>query len=402
MSLRFRYRNPGEAAGHAQRAAMLLRDRAPALAAVVDLQVHWFHLQAHEVELADKVLDGAAAILSGRPDSSNRAYISYLRGRRSRFLGEYQVSLEHFEEAFRLYRTDANHRHGGPNRNIIRALLNKAKAMRLLADAGGGPKDDLLRKAAELLAEANEWAAKMSSGVLDERARVKVESGYVALASRNRRFADRCVTELCHECRELDDNVVWARIHLLDFHCRYRRLTGAGMDGRVDSSGIADLLNCARSAIDSAEKTDHQRIIARAHIAFGLGAMLGDDSIAAEKAVDAAEALLSPHDRDYVLDELTTLRTLLKDTRDRKAILFQYSLADFTGKRFSEIADKMKTVVIQRTSHFYGSLREIHVQTGITEGIIDAALSDSEKRRLNRPTDSEKTQSDRPTGKKKS
>ena len=285
------------------------------------------------------------------------------------------VCLTTSRAAAQTFETTANLKlRTGPSSDfeILRVLENHAKSLRLRARSTLDKlqKGQLLEAAKERLSEALTIADSIEAGV-DERARIWIGQGYLALDTRDRHSFKLISVMLLKECANLLDNVVWARIHLLLFRSTYQRLD---FMERIDPPFLESAAMHAREATKFARNTQHRRIIARAEIARGLVTLkLGPSEVdRADRFADAADDQLEAYDQDYVRDELLELRRKIDQAKGRPSNpLIVYYLDDVYEKNITDLIENdLKKKIIQRTQHLYNSIRDMRDRTGLSQETV--------------------------------
>jgi tetratricopeptide (TPR) repeat protein len=318
---------------------------------------------------AHTLLRQAEEALNPTDDFLSRGNIQSAYGRIARRQGKNDRAVKYFEKAIAEYRQS-----GGRTLSLARTLLNLAFVKRLVAlhaqkhldhvaasrrtaretpaGAADSPAPTRLRieqirqQARACLAEAEE----IYTGVQNHRglAGARINQGFLHLDSGDLECAASEAAEAFAHGNQKSDYIVMARARTLQCIIEH-----AAMEEQVGDPGhhheAAEAL--ARDAVTFAAHTENRRLLARAYVWQGLTfAAEPCDLEAARCCCEQAVALLEPEgqERQYVWDDLETLKARVLEARPIDAVLRAWSSGVVEHKSFQQITDEFARIVIPR------------------------------------------------------
>lgn len=343
-------------------------DCAPRIAAVADLQLHWFYQQSlFHFEEAEAILDRAEGSFAKTSDGINQAYVQYLRGRTLRFKGLYELGAERFAESVSLYKVESKERGGHPHGIIVRALAGQARCLRLLAqklEMDSRRRDALREEAKRLLVEA-QGLTKLLKSSFHDRARIRIGRAQIDIDSQHLTDAHKEADRLAEESAGQENMVILARVNLLNFRIAQKLVLQ-----EASQKNIQRLIDSADAAVKCAANTEHRRIKARALIARGNARVVNRDLEGARRDwIEAAQSLLDS-DKDYLREEFDALESLLKAPPDDPMLKITYRR--LAHRQLSKwIKDEFLPEYVKNTRPFYRSKRHMRDETGLSQATID-------------------------------
>jgi tetratricopeptide (TPR) repeat protein len=339
------------------------------MAAIMQVTRSWLAFQRGRLHEAHTLLRQAEEALNPTDDFLSRGNIQSAYGRIARRQGKNDRAVKYFEKAIAEYRQS-----GGRTLSLARTLLNLAFVKRLVAlhaqkhldhvaasrrtaretpaGAADSPAPTRLRieqirqQARACLAEAEE----IYTGVQNHRglAGARINQGFLHLDSGDLECAASEAAEAFAHGNQKSDYIVMARARTLQCIIEH-----AAMEEQVGDPGhhheAAEAL--ARDAVTFAAHTENRRLLARAYVWQGLTfAAEPCDLEAARCCCEQAVALLEPEgqERQYVWDDLETLKARVLEARPIDAVLRAWSSGVVEHKSFQQITDEFARIVIPR------------------------------------------------------
>ena len=344
----------------------------PKMAAVMQVLESWLIFQTGKPHEAARVLKGAETALLDTDDYVSRGNVQSAYGRIARRQGKYNQALQRFTSAIEEYK-----KRNAKHRNLARSLANIAFVKRLLAlqlrqnidkavrqrdKARNGGSDSsvsyalqqraryekLHQEALEHLAEAEEIYGQYN----DHRGlgTVCLNRGLIYLDSGD---LDRAASDALAAYKMGEDKkdfILMARGRALQSTVENAKFEEQ-LEERSDPSQHAQLAcEFAREAIECAKNTQNRRLLCKIYIIQGL-ALSNDiftDLDRARECADRAAALLKPESRDYVWEDLQTLKTRLMQADDVETLLHEWSQGIVGNKSFQQITEEFSAVVIPK------------------------------------------------------
>ena len=338
------------------------------MAAIVQMTRSWLAFQRGKLHEATTLLRQAEEALQPTDDYLSRGNIQSAYGRIARRQGKNDRAVRYFEKAIAEYRRGC-----GRPLSLARTLVNLAFAKRLVAlhaqkhldhvaasrrtarETPGGldsPAPTRLRieqireQARTYLAEAEEIYTRHQNhrGL----AGVRINQGFLHVDSGELDRASAEAAEAFAHGQEKTDYIVMSRARTLQCIIGH-----AAMEEEVGDPGhhheAAE--QYSREAVDFAGHTENRRLQARAYAWQGLTFTLEPcDLEAARHCYEQAMALLQPegHERQYVWEELETLKARVLEARPIDATLRAWSSGVVEHKSFQQITDEFARIVIPR------------------------------------------------------
>ena len=332
----------------------------------MQVTLSWLAFQKGKLHEANGILRRAEEALNRTDDFLSRGNIQSAYGRIARRQGKCELAVERFERAIVEFR-----RAGGGMLPLARTLVNLAFVKRLLAvraqkdldftaavrrgksgaPAAPGPGErqrieQTRAEARQCLAEAAEIYTRHENhhGI----AAVRITEGFLHLDAGDLEHASAEAAEAFAQACGKSDYIVMARARTL--HCI------------IENSAIEEQLGdtaqhreaaeaFAREAAALAGRTENRRLLARALVWQGLTFTLEPaDPEAARRCCEQALALLQPEglERQYVWDDLETLKTRVLHTQSVDATLRAWSAGIVEGQSFQQLTEEFARIVIPR------------------------------------------------------
>jgi tetratricopeptide (TPR) repeat protein len=338
------------------------------MAAIMQVTRSWLAFQRGRLHEANILLQRAEEALNPTDDFLSRGNIQSAYGRIARRQGKNDRAVKYFEKAIAEYRQG-----GGRTLSLARTLLNLAFVKRLVAlhaqqhldhvaatrrTARDTPADadspaptrlrieQIRQQARTCLAEAEQIYTRVQNhrGL----AGVRINQGFLHLDSGDLECAASEATEAFAHGNEKSDYIVMARARTLQCIIEH-----AAMEEQVGDPGhhheAAETF--ARDAVAFAGHTENRRLLARAYVWQGLTfASEPSDLEAARRCCEQALALLQPEgqERQYVWDDLETLKSRVLEARPIDAVLRAWSTGVVEHKSFQQITDEFARIVIPK------------------------------------------------------
>lgn len=350
----------------------------PRMAAVIRVLESWLHFQKSNGPEAQRILDQAEEVLRSTDDDITLGNIYSAHGRIIRRHGQYNQALKFFTQAIEHFR-----RRNPQHRNLARSLANVAYVQRLIAaqimrrmdsetqrrrgkdtraagkspaaDASPGRKLDdreqyeaLREQAFANLDQAEEIYRHHNhhhgiGNVLENRGLLHLDSGDLDLAARE--------GALCYaEGKEHHDNIVMARARLLQCKVVQAQLDEQIEDDTRGWQHVQAARDFSRDAVEAAQRTQNQRLRARAYIWRGMSACNPaiQDMDDARHCLEQATLLTKAARDEDVWSELQVLKLKLTSRGSIDQKLRAWSRGVTEGKTFQRLADEFAELVITR------------------------------------------------------
>jgi len=340
------------------------------MAAIMEAALSWLKFQKGKLDEAVAILRRAEEALNRTDDFLTRGNIQSAYGRIARRQGKYQRAVEYFERAIGEYRTAGE----GPTQ-LARALLNLAFVRRLLAleahkeldrlaasrrSSTEGPSDrpDLAReqrlRIAAIRAQSRDHLEEAMEIYLRRQnhrgiAGVHINRGFLYLDSGDLERAAQEAAEAFAHGNEKSEYIVMARARTLQCITE----NAAIEEGVGDSSLHHEAAEVfARDAVNFAGHTQNRRLLARAQVWQGITytAAPARDLERARRCCEEAVALLQPEasERQYVWDDLETLKARVIETVPVDPLLRAWSAGVVQDKSFQQITEEFARIVIPK------------------------------------------------------
>ncbi len=332
------------------------------MAAIVQVTMSWLAFQKGKLHEANALLLRAEDALNPTDDFLSRGNIQSAYGRIARRQGKYDLAVERFERAIAEYR-----RAGGGHLQLARTLLNLAFVQRLLA---AGAQQDLDRVAAVRRGKGSETREQRQRiELVREQARrclaeageiytryrnhrgiagVRINEGYLRLDSGDLECAAQDAAEAFAHGSGKSDYIVMARARTLQCiveNAAIEEQVGDPAQQREAAEAFA------RDAVSFAGHTENRRLLARALVWQGLTFTVEPaDLEASRRCCEQAVALLQPDglERQYVWDDLETLKARVLRAQPVDARLRAWSAGIVEGQSFQQLAEEFARLVIPR------------------------------------------------------
>jgi tetratricopeptide (TPR) repeat protein len=364
------YRKKGryqEALEYTERGERLALDLAyTEMAAIMQVTLSWLCFQKGKLHEATRILRRAEQALNHTDDFVSRGNCQSAYGRIARRQGKCELAVERFEHAILEFRQA-----GGGMLALARTLVNLAFVKRLLAGRAQKDLDSIAAsrrgtshrpappagaerhrieqvraEARECLAEASEIYGRhqIHSGL----AAVRITQGFLHLDSGDLESAAAEAAEAFHLAGGKSDYIVMARARTLECIIENTAIEEQ-LGDHAQHRDAAEIF--AREAVAFAGRTENRRLLARALVWQGLTFTLEPaDSEAARRCCDQAMALLQPEglERQYVWDDLETLKMRVLHTQSVDAVLRTWSAGIVEGRTFQQLTEEFARMVIPR------------------------------------------------------
>ncbi|HWB97579.1 MAG TPA: tetratricopeptide repeat protein, partial [Bryobacteraceae bacterium] len=340
------------------------------VAAVMQVLESWLVFQKGRLKESARILSEAEHVLKSTDDHVTLGNIQSGYGRIARREGRYDLAIRHFARAIEEYRQrDPRHR------NLARSLVNMAYAKRLIAlqlrrkidaevmrrrDAAArdrsGPvrppdREALEHLRRETLAHLRE-ASEIYRHLHHHRGigSVHINTAYLYLDNDELDHAFEEAARAFALGTERKDYILMARSRVIQCLAENAKCE-EGIEDHEDPSHHAQLAQeFAREAAEYARHTQNRRLQARALLCQGL--TLSNEYFhnpeAARQSCDQATALLRSDTRDYLWEELQTLRSRILRAGSVDATLRAWSQGEVGDKTFQQITEEFAELVIPK------------------------------------------------------
>lgn len=344
----------------------------PRIAAVIRTLESWLLFQKGQTKEAISILQEAEAILRDTDDFIALGNIQSSYGRIALREGRYDHAMKYFEASI-----DFFGRRPSLKTYLARSLTNIAQAKRFLALQLRRSIDaKRLRQASGATGEQR-LTLQDKAGQL-ERMHELLKSAQVDLAQADSIYKQR---DNHHGAGNADVYLAQIHLDLGDLHqaeerareafdlgamkadyllmCRARIVEAMVANARFeeqigeaeDPSRFAQLAHdCAKDAVDLAERTESRRLLAQAFICQGTTLVNGffNDSELARACCDRAEACLGPDRRDALWQELESLRATIAQTGVEDPNLRAWSQGAIGDKSLQDVVAEFEELLIRR------------------------------------------------------
>lgn len=349
----------------------------PKMAAVIRVLESWLHFQKGNAQEAQRVLNQAEEVLRTTDDDITLGNIYSAHGRIIRRHGQYNQAMKFFTQAIEHFR-----RRNPQHRNLARSLANMAYVQRLIAGQITRRMDSETkrRRGKEPRATAKTSVAASPARKLDDREQYEklraqafanldqaekiyrhhshhhgignvfenrgllyLDSGELDLAAQQ--------GALCYaEAKEHNDNIVMARARLLQCKVEQAQLDEQIEDDTRTWEHVQAVRDFSREAVEAAQRTQNQRLRARAYIWRGLSACNPaiQDIDDARHCLEQAALLTKAAQDEDVWTELQILKQKLTSRGSIDQKLRAWSRGVTEGKSFQRLADEFAELVITR------------------------------------------------------
>jgi len=337
------------------------------MAAIMQVTLSWLAFQKGRLNDANTILGRAEEALGPTDDFLSRGNIQSAYGRIARRQGKYDLAVERFERAIREFR-----RGGGSSLALARTLANLGFVKRLLAvsaqkdldqmaavrrgQAGkpdGAPVDVAEQRLhiEQICQEAHAYLKEAFDIYTHHQnhrgmAGVQIAEGFLHLDSGDlERAAAEAAKAFAHGSTK-SDYFVMARARTLE--CIVENAAIEEQLGHL-SEHRAAAEAFAAEAVEFAGRTENRRLLARALVWQGLTFTTEPaDLEAARRCCEQALTLLQPEglERQYVWDDLETLKARVLHGQPVDAILRAWSAGIVEGQSFQEMSEQFARIVI--------------------------------------------------------
>jgi tetratricopeptide (TPR) repeat protein len=339
------------------------------MAAVMRVLESWLMFQKGHHREATRVLSQAEEVLRETDDHITLGNIYSAHGRMIRRQGRYSEALKFFTQAIEHFQTRSS-RH----RNLARSLVNIAYVQRLIAaqisrqidaeterrkksgkgSVPSGPRPGHWEQYEKIRAEAfaNLDQAeeiyryhRLHHGIgsaCENRGLLYMDSGDLDAAAAQ--------AERAYELgREENDSILMARARMLQ--CT---IANAGLEEQIEGNAQWELAetarNYSRDAVESARRTQNQRLLARAWVWRGLTACNPaiDDQEDAKHCYDRAASVMKSPDHDDLWELLQLLKHKTIPQGSIDPLLRSWSQGITGEKTFQQMTEQFAEIVIPR------------------------------------------------------
>lgn len=342
------------------------------MVAIVQVLEVWLYFQKGKTVEAHALLKKASDALADCDDHISRGNIESAFGRIARRSGRYRQALMHFAAAVEEYKlADPRHPH------LARTLVNSAFVKRLMSLQIHKKLDEESARRGKPAGESKNSAALENRAHVDrlrQEARQDLTSAAEIYAEHHihaglgnthvnlgHLYLDRGDLDLAAEEAQTAlemgeqkfDYILIARSRILQSmveHEKYEEEVDDGY-GPEHHAQLAHDLAC--DAVESAERTQNRRLIARAYVWQGLtlcNELLFDANgrDRARECHDKAAELLRPEPQDYIWNDLQTLKRKSFRTDSVNATLLEWSQGVVGEKSFQQIAEEFAEMIIPK------------------------------------------------------
>lgn len=344
----------------------------PYVAAIMRTLESWIVFQNGESKEATRILQEAEGVLKETDDFITLGNIQSAYGRIALREGRYDHALQYFEASIGYFE-----RRPSLRGYLARSLTNMSQAKRFLAlqlrrsiDAGwarrmrADPSErrmdkrdkaaqlermhDLLRGAQEHLTQAD--AIYKSADNHHGAGNVDVSLAQIYLDLGNLDLADARANEAFELGTTKQDYLLMCRARIVQAmvaNARFEEQIGES----DDPSRFAQLAHdCAREAVDLGERTESRRLLAQAHICYGMTLVNGffNNSEAARACCDRAESYLGYNRQDALWHELELLRERILHSGIEDPNLRAWSQGSVGDKSLQEVVADFEELLIRR------------------------------------------------------
>ncbi len=337
------------------------------MAALIRTQEAWLNFQKGKLREALNILSEAEAVLTRTDDQLTLGNIQSAYGRMSRREGRYEASVRHFRSSIEHYR-----RHAAKHPHIARSLANMAYVERLLSlrvrklidlraqrrgKSGLTPDGtaELRQRYEELRCEAMAHlreAGEIYSTHLQQHGAgtVKVNCGFLYLDAGELDSASKEASEAFELGQQKNDSILMARARLLQCTIENAKLEEGIEESEIPGEHANAALDYARQAVEFAQNTENERLLARAQMWLGLtycNEVLNDIE-AARACCDAAFNMLKPDPHDPLWRELQSFRAKIVRAGSVDATLRAWSQGQVGNKTFQQITEEFAELIIPK------------------------------------------------------
>jgi tetratricopeptide (TPR) repeat protein len=344
----------------------------PKMAAVMRVLESWLLFQKGHMREAMRILDNAESVLSSTDDDITLGNIYSAHGRMIRRQGQHKQAVQLFTRAIEHYR-----KRNPQHRNLARSLANIAYVQRLISRQLMRQMDTEAARRRRSTAKARPASARRSSNLREQYQELR-ESAFNNLAQAERIYRyhnlhhgignvldnrgllyldsgelDRAAQQAADAYdvgKQENDAIVMARARLLQ--CQVEQaLLEEEVEGSAHSWEHAHAArDFAREAVDAAEHTQHQRLLARTFIWRGITACNPGthDLEDARHCCDRAAAFMKASQDDELWEELHRLKQKVTPRGNIDPQLRSWSQGETRGKSFQKLAEEFAEIVIPR------------------------------------------------------
>ena len=341
---------------------------AQVLTAVLQIQQGWLTFQRGDTATALRIFSEAEAVLRHTDHWIARGNIESARSRIIRRNGDYVRSIEHSNRAVEFYER------GQPNHpNLARAVTNLAFVKRLLAlqlrkhidgSASRRTLPGAKNTSADRLRPLHKQYQELYRGAiagLDRAKKIYILNEHhsgLAAAFLNAGYLHLDVGDLDLAEREAQQAYdIAEETHSVVLKARARTLSGLIANAHVEEllghpeEAPAFARRAKQHCLEAlalAQTTENKRLLLNAHLALGEVAanIFYNDYELTRRSVDAASALITADDADYVVEELNALKAKLLRTAGIDDTLRGWSQGIVQGKTMQEVLEQFAELVV--------------------------------------------------------
>jgi tetratricopeptide (TPR) repeat protein len=337
------------------------------MAAAVQVLHSWLLFQKGKLSDALSTLEQAHDVLKHTDDHVTLGNIHSAYGRIARRNGQHQRAIEHFASAITEYRKrDPRHR------NLARTLANIALVERAVArqlsykiditarrSRGTQGKSGAARPVAQIR-EQMEQLRREAFAHLDEAAEiyafhpnhhggatVHINRGYLHLDTGDFDLAETEAGAAYGLAQEKRDSIAMARARLLQ--CMTDNARVEEEVGEDAAKHAHRALDCARDAVELAQRTENRKLLASAYVWHGLSHCNGffEDCESARESYDEAVAVLKGLPGEWP-EELHALKSKIVRGASVDATLRAWSEGAIGSRTFQQVSEEFAELVIPK------------------------------------------------------
>ncbi len=341
------------------------------MAAVMQVLESWLLFQQGKSKEATRISQVAETTLRDTEDYVTLGNIQSFYGRLARREGRYDKAIELFTSAIVQFRKrDAEHP------NLARSLANMALAKRGIAlqlqrridqdaqrrrkspanrEAKHSSRSDYRERLHQLRQEALEHL-EAAHAIYQRRPNyhgvgtLSLNAAYIHLDNSDFQRAETEAASAYHVAEEKQDYILMGRARVLQCMIENAKVEEEISEGADPGSHARRALGFIQEAVDLAKHTQHDLLLARAHLWQGLTHCNSffDDPDAARQSYDLARASCKGSQPDSVWQDLQALRSKIQPKGTVNPTLKAWSQGTIGEKTFRQISEEFAEMVIPR------------------------------------------------------